>query len=99
MRFQLFNKIIVLFFAIFLMATAVSDVQAQGETNILLGNWVGGYEIDGNWHFVEAHFEQNGDDLLGGLDFRFDMKSVTFVSNSRAAGTEALFPVTLNQSE
>lgn len=99
MQFQSFNKIALLVAAIFWMALVASDVRAQEETSVLLGDWVGGYEIDGEWHFVEAHFEPRGDQLLGSLDFRFDMTIVTFVEGLRVDGETVQFELEKEEAQ
>jgi len=56
-----------------------TPVQAASQSTDLLGVWVGGYEMGGDWHFVEANFAVSGGQLLGGLDFRFDQRINTFL--------------------
>ena len=60
---------------------------------------MGGYEIDGEWHFVEAHFEPRGDELLGGLDFRFDMTILTFAEGLTVAGEAVRFELEKDEAQ
>ena len=93
MRSPLFNKTILLLAAIFLMATVVPTAAAQTAVSPLNGQWVGGYEINGRFHFVEAHFEYGGEDLRGRLDFRFDHEFVSFIENASVNGDVVRFEV------
>ena len=93
MQLQSFGKSILFIMAIFGMALYAPEVQAQAASSALPGDWVGGYEIGGQWHFVEAHFEPGGDKLLGSLDFRLDMTSVTFIEGLTVSGEAVQFAV------
>lgn len=74
-----------------LVLTLTQAAHSSAATTDPVGGWVGGYEIDGEWTFVDAHFEERGGELLGSLDFRFDMTTVNFVSEvtQRPAGSIA----------
>ena len=85
---KLISRILVFVIMILTMLLAPS---AHAQVPDLLGDWVGGYEVDGRWHFVEAHFELRGDEVIGSLDFRFDMNTVAFVDGLTVAGETVQF--------
>ncbi|MCA9917050.1 MAG: dienelactone hydrolase family protein [Anaerolineales bacterium] len=93
MHFQSFKKLIFFMAAILSLALFAPEVQAQTTSSALLGDWVGSYEIGDASHFVEAHFEPGGDELLGSLDFRFDMTSATLAEGLTVSGDGVQFEV------
>ncbi|MCA9931128.1 MAG: alpha/beta hydrolase, partial [Anaerolineales bacterium] len=93
MHFQSIHKLVLFVAAILGLALFAPTVQAQTTSSALFGDWVGGYKIGGNWHFVEAHFEPGGDELFGSLDFRFDMTAATFAENLTVSGEAMQFEV------
>ncbi|MCB0190188.1 MAG: hypothetical protein KDE31_38210, partial [Caldilineaceae bacterium] len=76
------NRLLLLFvvWGIALPLSMALHRQAVAAANQVVGDWVGGYEIDGKWTFVEAQFEAEGDRVIGSLDYRFDMTTGNFIS-------------------
>lgn len=62
-----------------LLILAALPVAAQ-ETE-LAGNWVGGYEANGNWTFIEAQFWRAGDSYQGKIDLGGDSRRWQLISN------------------
>src|SRR5882672_5523271 len=74
-------------FACGLLLCAFLHSSTAAEADGLLGDWVGGYEEDGRWVHLQAHFRSDGTEVAVTLDvpldFRTGMRSEVVLHNSR----------------
>jgi len=73
------KRTLVIIFLTALLILAALPVAAQ-ETE-LAGNWVGSYEANGGWTFIEAQFWRAGDGDQGKIDLGGDSRRWQLISN------------------
>jgi fermentation-respiration switch protein FrsA (DUF1100 family) len=78
-------------------AAAAADGELDQAVDV--GVWVGGYEVGGEWNFVEVEFAHNAGELVAGVDVRFDRSIVDFADPLVVDGDQVRIEVALQSSE